>query len=246
MRSRPRRDRRVWGGGGLGGEFAVLCCAFALLGTSCALREVPDWDSFYARQPRSILVLPAENETTEAEAPRFLMSTVAKPLIARGYYVFPVEATSEILASEGFTDGAELFQVAPERFNRYLGADGILLVTIKSWDTVYAVLASRVTVAIEYILLDARTGTRLWSNTCVAERRSGGASSGNILADLVAAAINAALTAALTDYIPLAREANFRAFQALPPGVYHPDHESAKGRLLAEWRAYKEKRKPAQ
>ena len=216
----------------------ILAGGVLLLSASCALDPVPDWESFYAHQPRSVLVVPVENETTEAEAPRFFTATIARPLIARGYYVFPVEATSEILASEGFTSGAELARIAPGKFRQYLGADGVLFVTIKSWDTTYAILSSTVRVTLEYLLIDTRSGAEVWSGTWTAERRSGGAFSGNIIGDLVASAIDAALTAALTDYVPLAREANYMALQSLPPGAYHRDYAATKDRLVGEWREY--------
>jgi hypothetical protein len=206
------------------------------LASSCATTEVPDWETFYRRQPRSILVLPVENESTEAEAPRFFMSTIARPLIARGYYVFPVEGTAEILQSEGLISGAELRAVRPERYRQYFGADGVLLVTIKSWDTSYAVLASSVTVTLEYFLVDTRSGDVVWSGVRTAKRNSGGGGAG--IGALVAMAISAAMTAALTDYVPLAREANAGAFLTLPPGMYHPEYESTRERLIGEWREF--------
>jgi len=210
--------------------------------TSCALKPVPDWETFYARQPRSILVVPAENETTEVEAPRFFMATIARPLIARGYYVYPVEATSEILASEGFTAGAELTQVPPERFLKYFGADGVLFVTIKTWDTVYAVLSSAVTVTLQYQLVDTHSGETVWSGIWTAQKRSGGGYGGDPIGALVAMAVDAALTAALTDYMPLARQASASAAQSLAPGVYHPQYEATKNRLIGEWKEYKKRK----
>lgn len=204
---------------------------------------MPDWETFYRRQPRSVVILPVENETTNVEAPRFFMATVARPLIDRGYYVFPVEATSEILASEGLTDGAELRNVTPERFHRYFGTEGVLFVTLKKWDTVYLFLQSSVIVTLEYTLLDTRSGEVAWSTTSTAQRQSGGVGSGNVIADLIAMAVDAALTAALTDYISLARQANSTAFQALVPGAYHAAYEPTRERLLSDWRVYQERKK---
>jgi hypothetical protein len=209
------------------------------LSASCGLQEVPDWETFYSHQPKSILIVPVENETTAAEAPRFFMATVASVLIARGYYVFPVEPTADILASEGFTAGAELESVPPEKLRKFFGADGILYVTIKKWDTSYAVLASAVTVTIQFRLLDTRSGAVVWGGTWTAQRQSG-AGGGHPLAALVVMAIDAAMTAALTDYVPLAREANTRAFQTLVPGEYHPEYSSLKERNLSDWHGYQE------
>lgn len=213
---------------------ALLLATFA---GACAPREVPDWESFYAKQPRSILVLPVENETTEVEAPRFFVATIAKPLIERGYYVFPVEATSEILAREGFTAGAQLEEVSPRRLGELFGADGILYVTVHTWDTTYLVFASSVVVTIGYRLVDARSGEAIWSTVATAERRSG-ASGSDPISLAISAAVDAALTAALTDYVPLAREANAAALRSLVPGPYSPDYQTTRERLLREWREY--------
>jgi len=220
----------------------LSACAIVVLCTSCALEPVPDWETFYAHQPRSILIVPVENETTEVEAPRFFMATIARPLVSRGYYVFPVEAASEILAGEGFTAGAELSRVPPQNFQKYFGADGVLFITIKTWDTAYLILASTVTVGLEYVLVDTRSGTTIWSGASTAERRSGAGAGGSGLGILIAAAMDAALTAALTDYMPLAREANEMALQRLPPGAYHKDYLATRKHLIAEWEDYKRKK----
>ena len=217
-------------------------CAIVVLCTSCALEPVPDWEAFYAHQPRSILIVPVENETTEVEAPRFFMATIARPLVSRGYYVFPVEASCEILASEGFTSGAELSRVPPQNFQKYFGTDGVLFVTIKAWDTVYLVLASTVTVTLEYVLVDTRSGATIWSGTWTAEESSGGGAGGSGLGILIAAAVDAALTAALADYVPLARQANAMALQNLPPGAYHPEYLGTRRRLIAQWEDYRRKK----
>ncbi len=215
----------------------ALGCALSLFAAACAPREVPDWETFYRRQPRSILVLPVKNETTEVEAPRFFIATIAKPLIERGYYVFPVEAAAEILAGEGFTDGAELEAVSPRRLGELFGADGILYVTVESWDTTYAIIASSVVVTIAYRLVDCRSGEAIWETVSMAERRSS-AYGGDPLTLVVSAALDAALTAALTDYVPLAREANTKALASLVPGPYSPEYEATKARLVREWQEY--------
>ncbi|MGQ9589082.1 MAG: GNA1162 family protein [Planctomycetota bacterium] len=223
---------------------ALAAPCLASLAASCAAREVPDWESFYAKQPRSILVLPVENETTEVEAPRFFLATIAKPLIERGYYVFPVEATSDILASEGFAAGAQLEAVSPRRLGELFGADGLLYVTVHTWDTTYLVFASSVVVTIGYRLVDARSGDSIWESVATAERRSG-ASGTDPITLAISAAVDAALTAALTDYVPLAREANAAALRSLVPGPYSLEYEGTKERLIREWREYaraKEKR----
>lgn len=213
--------------------------ALAVSLASCGLQEVPDWETFYERQPRTILVAPVVNETTEVEAPRFFMATIAKPLVARGYYVFPVEGTAEILESEGFTAGEELLQVRPSSFGKYFGADGVLFVSLKTWDTSYLIFWSSVAVTLQYRLVDTRSGETVWEAAQTAERSSSGPY-GSGLGDLIVMAVDAALTAATTDYVPLARQANESAIASLVPGPYHPEYQATKDRLVGAWRDYRE------
>jgi hypothetical protein len=217
----------------------LALAALALSVASCGLQEVPDWETFYERQPRSILVVPVVNETTEVEAPRFFMATIAKPLVESGYYVFPVEGTAEMLESEGFTAGEELLQVRPASFGKYFGADGVLFVTLKAWDTSYLIFWSNVVVTLEYRLVDTRSGETVWEATQTAERSSSGPY-GSGLGDLIVMAVDAALTAATTDYVPLARQANENAVGSLIPGPYHPEYQATKDRLIGQWRDYRE------
>jgi hypothetical protein len=152
-----------------------------------------------------------------------------------------VEATTEILAGEGLLSGAELAAVSPASFGKFFGTDAVLEVTIKSWDTSYALIASSVTVGLEYRMIDTRSGEVFWEAAHVAERRSS-ASGSDPISWLVTAAIDAALTAAFTDYVPLAREANARAVAQLLPGPYDPEYEATKTRLVGEWRDYQRRK----
>ena len=168
---------------------------------------------------RSILVLPVINETTSAEAPEAVLCTIGNPLIQRGFYVMPVIPSIELLRAEGLYEGGQLSQIEPIKFREYLGADAVLYVTLHSWDTSYAVIASSVSVAMTYTLVDTESGTTLWEDSAVRVVSSDTSqSSGNPLADLIAMAVSAAVTAAVQEYVPLARQANVLALRTLPIG----------------------------
>lgn len=200
--------------------------AALLLGSCVSTQPVEDYAAFYERQPTTILVLPVANETTSAEAPAAFQSTIASPLLQRGYYVFPVLPTVEIMRAEGAYEGEELRAVPPQRFQELLGADAVLYVTLHGWDTVYAVLASGVTVSMTYELVDAETGTTLWKDSATRSVQSD--SSGGLLA----AALNAAVTALSTQYVDLARQANAQALAGLPAGPLHADHAEERERYM--------------
>ena len=201
-----------------------------VLGMSACATEpssVRDYREFYERAPYTVVVLPVANETTEVQAPRYFLSTITHPLVERGYYVLPVEATADILAAEGLGEGGALRAVPPQKFRQYFGADAVLYITLKSWETVYLILGSSVSVAMDYRLVSTETGEVLWE-TASQQTISSNSGSGNLL-EMV---ISAALTAATVDYVPLAAQANTAALAKLPPGPYHEGFEEARQQNL--------------
>lgn len=206
---------------------------FSMFLAGCSTPAVKDYELFYAETPFTIVVPPVHNQTADAEAPRYFLASITKPLVDRGYYVIPVEPTAEILAAEGLGDGGAIEAVDPRKFKEYFGADAVLYVTLLSWDTVYMVLASSVTVAMDYKLVSASSGQLLWETQHQETVQSGGGGGGG-LGGLIAAAVNAAITAAATDYVPMAMQANLNACKTLPPGPYDAKFESEKQAYLAK------------
>ena len=64
---------------------ALLGVAFA----GCATKPY-DYTNFRAHPPRSIVVLPPLNETTDIAGTYSYLSTVTMPIAELGYYVYPV------------------------------------------------------------------------------------------------------------------------------------------------------------
>ena len=194
----------------------------------CATLPKPDYSKFFERHPRSILVLPPFNKTTGVEAPVVFNTTISRPLAERGYYVFPVFLTRDILNDLGLTDEGLIASVAPQQFKEVFGADAVLYVTIEAWTTQYLVLASNVRVTANYKLVDTDSGEVLWEQTHTAVESSGQSQGGGGLGAIVAMAISAAITAAVTDYRPLASRVNHQVVlvqdRGLPAGPYHPDY----------------------
>lgn len=210
----------------------IIRSAFCLLVTlaSCAApAPVADYSSFYERQPLSILILPVFNETTSAEAPESFNCTISNPIIQRGYYVYPTAPSLAIMQSQGVFEGEQLKDVSPSVFRDVLGADAVLYVTLHAWDTTYMILASGVTVAMTYELVDTATGTTLWKDS-----RTQSVSSDTSSGSLLAMAINAAVTAAATSYVQLARQANAVALTSLPAGPLSPHFEAERDQYLAQ------------
>lgn len=203
-----------------------LAVCVLMLATGCAAKK--DYSAYFAHEPRSILVVPASNETTSIDADAVYMTTVSRPLAERGFYVFPVFLTDQLLKDLGLPDAGLVRQLPPQRFYEQFGADAVLFVTIKDWSNKYIVVQASTTVTVSFTLQDTRTGTVLWESTQTVSRNSGDGG-GSIIGMLIAAAVTYAVNEMTeVDYSPLAAQANVLAFglpgQGLPAGPYHPQH----------------------
>jgi len=175
----------------------------------------------YEEQPRSILILPPMNESTDAEAKDYYMTTVEVPFAMMGYYTFPVEMVSDIMKQEGVYDTELLYNMPLDKFYEYFGADSVLFTRIKKWDVAYVVIASSLTVAIEARLFSTKTSQELWQYSGTIVVNLSGGDSGGSLAGLIANAIGTAINTASADYVRYARLVNINMASTLPAGPYH-------------------------
>jgi hypothetical protein len=202
----------------------VLAFAFLAGLAGCAVRK--DYGPYFAHPPRSILIVPALNESTDLEAQAVYMTTISRPLAERGFYVFPVFLVEALLRDLGLPEAGLIHQMPVDRFHDQFGADAVLFVTIKDWSNKYYVVQASTVVTVEFVLRDTRTGLVLWQHTQTVARNSGDGG-GNPIAMLIAAAVSYAANQLFeVDYRPLAVQANQLAFTTsrtgLPCGPYHP------------------------
>ncbi len=203
----------------------LFSCLIILNG--CA-RHVTKGDKFpllYQERPVTILVLPPINQTTAADAKEYYATTIAEPLSLFGYYVLPIEVTSEILKMEGIYDTELLLRTPPQKFKTYFGADAVLYTTIEQWDVSYLVLSSKLTVAIRCVLKSAVSGETLWQRRSSVEvDLSGSNQSSAGYLGIVFKVAETAIRTAMADYVPCAMRANYIALATIPAGKYHPIH----------------------
>jgi len=176
----------------------------------------------YEEQPRSILILPPMNNSTDAQAKDYYMTTVEMPYALMGYYTFPTEMVSDIMKQEGVYDTEILYNMPLEKFREYFGADTVLFTTINKWDVSYAVIASSLTVSISSKIVSTKTNEVLWRYTGTVVVDLSGGNGGGSLAGLVASAIATAINTAAADYVTYAKQANARLIYTLPAGPYSP------------------------
>ena len=182
-----------------------------------------DYTQFRTEGPRSILVVPVINKSVDVNAPDYFLATIATPLAERGYYVFPVNMVKSVLADDGLSDANLVHAGDPHRLGELFGADAVMYISIERWDAKYVVLATTVTVDLNYALKSTHTGEILWKTHQSVVYQPQQSSAGG-LAGLLADAIAAAITKAAPNYMPLARQANGGAINlkgtGLPAGPY--------------------------
>jgi hypothetical protein len=162
----------------------------ALILSGCATVAPKDYTEFRKSNPRSILVLPPLNESTEVLAPYSVLTAMSQPLGELGYYVFPVEMVDEFLKANGLTVPGEMHQAPLEKLRTVFGADAVLYLTVTKYGTKYQVISSTTEVSLRGRLVDARSGTLLWEGAAHFENSGSGAGSGGIEGLLVQALLN--------------------------------------------------------
>ncbi|MDQ7062569.1 MAG: DUF799 family lipoprotein [Sulfurimonas sp.] len=180
-----------------------------------------EFPKMYEQQPRSILILPPMNESTDAEAKDYYMTTTEMPFALMGYYTFPTEMVSDIMRQEGVYDTETLYNMPLDKFYEYFGADTVLFTRIKKWDLSYIVVAANLTIQIEAKIMSTKTSEELWTYIGTVVVNLSGNNSGGGIAGLIASAIATAINSAAADYVKHAHTANRRIISTLPVGPYH-------------------------
>lgn len=192
-----------------------------------------DYRAFRASHPRSVLVLPPVNQSTDVSATYSVLSGLTHPLAEAGYYVIPVADMDETFRQNGLVTPADI-QTAPiEKLYQVFGADSALYTTIKQHDTTYRIISTTSTVSLSARLVDLKTGTLLWKGTATAKRGRGGIGPFQLIANAFRQ-----ISATIHDDIhPVALDASE---MLLNPEA--PEHQSKKDGILPG--PYKDKIKP--
>ena len=206
-------------------RFLILLTFFLLL-SGCSITstepvgKLEAYPKMYDQKPLSIVVAPAINNTTAADATDLFSTTIAQPLSEAGYYVVPIPYVNHVLALEGINDGAQLKSVPLEKFDHIFGADAVLFVTIEQWDTSYLITSASVTVGLKFELISTKTNETLWQRKRVIVKDTTDKDSDSLLMNIISTAISTAVT----DYVPIARDVNQSLLYRIPLGKYHSRH----------------------
>ena len=83
------------------------------------------YNDFYGSQPTSVLVLPARNTTTAADAANMFRYSITRPLAERGFYVYPVHLVDAFFKSENIVDD-QLIRNIPIAINNLKLNNGLI------------------------------------------------------------------------------------------------------------------------
>ncbi|MGB7768112.1 MAG: GNA1162 family protein [Verrucomicrobiia bacterium] len=194
--------------------------AMALTFTGCATKPY-DYTNFRTHPPRSILVLPPINESTDTRGTYVYLSTVTRPLAEMGYYVYPVAVVDQFMKENGLPTAGEMHQVPLDKITDVFGADAVLYVTVKQYGSKYQIITSTTIVTVEGKLVDVKTGLTLWEGTANVQQSS---SSGNPVADLIAAAVDQVINSSTDQAHEMSHQVNVQLFMTKNHGLLYGPH----------------------
>ena len=199
-------------------RFLFLLCV-TLLTSGCTTIPPYDYTAFERSKPRSIVVIPPNNNSLEVNAPYIYLSTLTRPLAEKGYYVFPVSVIDHFLKENGLPTPAEMNGIPLDKIGKHIGADAVLYISIEDWGQKFRVLKSVATVHANLRLVDVKTGELLWESTAIAQESSGDGG-GGLIGALVSAVVTQVLASTIADPTPgLARRANNLAINSQVRGM---------------------------
>lgn len=197
--------------------FIPVLLAWVMTFAGCAIKPY-DYTNFRAHPPRSILVLPPINESTDTRGTYGYLSTVTRPLAEMGYYVYPVAVVDQFMKENGLPTAGEMHQVPLQKINDVFGADAVLYITVKQYGSKYQVITSTTIVTAEGKLVDVKTGLTLWAGTANVQQSS---SSGNVIADLVAAAVDQVINSSTDQAHEMSSQVNVQLFMTKDHGLLY-------------------------
>jgi len=156
----------------------------------CAAPSKPDQSDFRNSNPKSILVLPPVNQSTDIRGSLSFLSTVTLPLSEAGYYVFPVAMVEATFKENGLPLPDQMHEAPLSKLQSIFGTDAVLYLTLEKYGSTYVVLDSQTVVTAKARLVDARTGTLLWQGRASASDAEGRDNNNGLLGVLLTSVIH--------------------------------------------------------
>ncbi|WP_321914152.1 MULTISPECIES: DUF799 domain-containing protein [unclassified Paraburkholderia] len=212
-------------------KLGLALCALALLAACAQPVRHADYTAFKSARPRSILVLPPDNATTDVNASNSMLSQMTMPLAEAGYYVIPVAVMEETFKQNGLTTAGDIQQTSPAKLREIFGSDAAVYSKITQFGTQYRVLDSATVVTASAKLVDLKSGDVLWQGSATANSNEGNNSSGGgLIGMLVMAAIKQVANSLTDKSHDIAGVTSYRLLHAGPPtGLLYGPHSPKYG-----------------
>lgn len=196
-------------------RLALLGAALiALVGCAPKVYTTSDFERL---KPKTVLVLPPENTTSNTDVLQKSYPFIFSQMAQRGYYVVSPELALQMFRANKLNDPGQINALPTNKFAEVFGVDAVLKTKVTEWSSKYIVISSTVNVGFDMELVDAKTGTKLWSHSQVLSKAPDNNSGGGIVGMLVSAAVNAATT----PYEPIAEQNANRMLFTIPEGQYN-------------------------
>ncbi len=197
----------------------IAMCLLASCEVQQGLTRHNAYPNMYKEQPLTLLIMPPINNTTHVNAKEYLYTTLAHPLLEKGFYVISPCLGMEILQNEGAYD-AELFVDAPlTSFKQFFNADAVIFSEINKWDK----QGFGISMSLHYWMKSTATNEILFERNCdLYLDLSSNSGSNSLLGNLLDLAVSTAKTL-LTEEVVAARKANVYVFKDIPHGKYSPN-----------------------
>lgn len=192
----------------------LLVLVLILISSSCMPKIphniVPDYQD---RLPRSVAVLPVQNETVDMDAPRAFRPELFSMISRKGYVSPPTAEIDSKLAERNIREAGQLGSMTPQEIGKLLNVDAVLYTTVTEWSTVYLVVYASIKVGGRFQLIDTKTGEQLWESEHGVAERKFGLDEDDMKETLAFAALQA--------YDPYIQSVINTAFSTLPNGPKH-------------------------
>lgn len=199
-------------------KIVPLCLLF-----SCATPY--NYEKFRAAKPRSILILPPVNQSTDVRGTYSYLSTVTMPVAEKGFYVFPVALIDQMMKENGLPSANEMHQASIKKIKEIINPDAILYLTLEKYGTTYVLVDSQTTVSVSGKLISTFTGEVIWEGRASVTPSS--SSGGNGLAEmLVGAVIKQAVNSSTDQAHNVASQANNSLFHTEGSGLLNGPYSS--------------------
>lgn len=125
--------------------------------------------------PKSILILPVVNNSTEVKFPEAALAIHASQIVAEaGYYILSPSIIKEFFAENGYYEAQEIHDIPLDQLKKVFNVDAVLYPELEKFGTKYQIIRSSSGATIKGKLVDTRSGEVIWSDSARAEKESKG------------------------------------------------------------------------